>query len=473
MFSRIVMALCGTHALNPTDVLPPGLVPDIFLRLPADERARAACVCPSWHNALAEPALWRRLNLSRRSGVKCRVDGAALRAAAARARGGLEALDVTGREGLWAALRDVAAANVALRELRTLEDDEDEDNPMHLRKLQALLAVAPALQTLGADVHCSSTLARALLRNEPPYGPLRLRKLAIACDGVAGSFLPAVAALLAHPSLKDLALWGDHDITLEELEPVVDAVLTQRLTGLDLYDCVASPAVAPALARVLGSASLTKLNIGNNEEDMEGPTLLDGPAAALLSRALRANRTLNMLSLYNVGLWNDVPAAVELLGALTGHASLGFLNCSDNAATDSEEDAAAIGAALGALVAADAPALIELHMRNCSMGDEGLGPLCNALPCNTHLQRLSLNYNGMSDTFATQRLLPAVCANFALRDLTAGDFELADLDPDDEASSDDNDDELNDAYQAMKFVAGREAARVAAESAAGRGAGSA
>ena len=107
------MALCGIDALNPVIVLPPALLRDIFLRLPADERARAACVCPLWRTAMADPALWLRLDLSAASGVTCHVDSDAARAAAARARGGLQALNVAACDELWAALRAVAAENSA------------------------------------------------------------------------------------------------------------------------------------------------------------------------------------------------------------------------------------------------------------------------------------------------------------------------------------------------------------------------
>jgi hypothetical protein len=36
----------------------------IFLALPADARGRASCVCRAWRDALAEPSLWTRLDMS-------------------------------------------------------------------------------------------------------------------------------------------------------------------------------------------------------------------------------------------------------------------------------------------------------------------------------------------------------------------------------------------------------------------------
>jgi hypothetical protein len=78
---------------------------------------------------------------------------------------------------------------------------------------------------------------------------------------------------------------------------------------------------------------------------------------------------------------------------------------------------AAAGAALGALVAANAPALRVLNVSGCHLDDTSMGPLVDALARNTHLQELVL-YNTipprMSDAFARERLLPAVRANASL-----------------------------------------------------------
>jgi hypothetical protein len=76
------------------DVLPPALLRAVFLSLPADARARAACVRRGWRAFLADPSLWLRLDLSTGSGVTCRLNNAAVCAAAARAQGRLEALNI-------------------------------------------------------------------------------------------------------------------------------------------------------------------------------------------------------------------------------------------------------------------------------------------------------------------------------------------------------------------------------------------
>jgi hypothetical protein len=176
-----------------------------------------------------------------------------------------------------------------------------------------------------------------------------------------------------------------------------------------------APAAAPALARLLGGSAVTDLAIRGGEV-----ALLDAPAAALLAGALRANSTLTALRLQSVRLWDDVAAATTLLGALTAHPSLRTLSLFHNyAALRTEAERAAAGAALGALLAANAPALTELDINVCVPGDAGMAPLLQALPRNTRLLMLKCAGNLMTDAFATNTLLPAVRANTSLRRLAA------------------------------------------------------
>ena len=79
-------------------------------------------------------------------------------------------------------------------------------------------------------------------------------------------------------------------------------------------------------------------------------------------------------------------------------------------------DRAAVGAALGALVrgASGGAALTRLDVSLCDLGDEGLAPLCDALPAATTLRSLCATDNGLSHAFAAARLLPAVRANSSL-----------------------------------------------------------
>ncbi len=193
---------------------------------------------------------------------------------------------------------------------------------------------------------------------------------------------------------------------------LIDSSLALPLQSLTLFDCVPL-ASASALARLLGGGALTKLLLNGCRE------LLHDPAStAVLAAALRSNTTLTSLALDGMGLWREHLPGTVLLDALTGHPSVLMLNLNTNAA-DGLEAAAAAGAALGALVAADAPALTALDVSNCELGDAGLGPLCDALPRITHLRKLNIEVNLISEAFAAERLLPAVRANASLRELDA------------------------------------------------------
>jgi hypothetical protein len=201
------------------------------------------------------------------------------------------------------------------------------------------------------------------------------------------------------------------------LDAVVDAALTLRLPSLTLFACNVTPASAPALARLISGGALTELRVWNNRQQ-----LLDQPAAALIAAALGASSTLTSLKLRNCRFWRDAAAAALILGGLTAHRSLRTLDLSINNIQPDDPQAPALGAALGALVAADAPALHELHLWNLAVNEAGLmalGPLLDALPLNTHLRTLSLGQVRCTDGFARDRLLPAVRANTSLRHLSA------------------------------------------------------
>ena len=51
------------------DALPEPVLRVLFLALPVDERARAACVCRAWRAFLADVSLWQVLDLTPAGGV--------------------------------------------------------------------------------------------------------------------------------------------------------------------------------------------------------------------------------------------------------------------------------------------------------------------------------------------------------------------------------------------------------------------
>jgi hypothetical protein len=410
----------ATSALSP---LPLSVVLHIFSLLPVDCRLRCSEVCRGWRSVLLlEPSLWTRLDLSRESGVRVRaragqraLDGLLL-CASARAGGGLQSLRVADGFLTHETLCEVAAANAgALRELHARCDEAYRGfTPV---EAEALLHAAPLLRTFTTKLQCDGMdlqAARRALRNEAPFGPLRVRRLHANLDFRVdeADALALAVDVAAHASLTELTLEGAALNAPAALNVVVDAALVRRLQSVSLDTCGLSPASAPALARLLGGDALTSLTCCNMD-------ILDAPAARVLAAALRANSTLTSLSLDSAGVFDDPVAAAELLSALTGHSRLRVLSFACNR-VDAADQAAAAGALLGVLIAANAPALTKLDVSLCDLGDDGLRPLFEALPANTNLRKLGCYDALISDAFAADVLLPAVVANESLRQLDAG-----------------------------------------------------
>jgi hypothetical protein len=398
--------------------LPPALLLAVFARLPADARARCSAVCRGWRDTLMDVSLWTRLDLSPSSGVAARVTDDVLRGASGLARGGLTVLDLSGVADAMThdTLLAVAVANAgALTELH-LHKDGAGLFLLTCPNIEGLLRAAPLLRTLDADVNVTATEALRMLRNEAPFGPLRVRRLDVECSGEeAGTVAEVTAAIAAHAFVSSVFLATARLDMPGALDALVDAALMRCMSAVTFFSCSLSPASAPALARLLGGRALRELVISNGRMQ-----LLDVPAAVLLSNALRANSTLTTLTISRAALWADPAAAVTLLGALTGHVSLGCLDLkNDHAPT--EQGVALIGPALGALVAANTPMLKLLHLFASNLGDAGMRPLLEALPHNTHLHSLECEGVGMSAACARDVLLPAVRANTSLQLLDAGD----------------------------------------------------
>jgi hypothetical protein len=424
--ARIVAA--AQHAAPALAPLPLALVLVIFSLLPVDTRMRCAEVCRSWRAALEERSLWIRLDFLSGVSPTCVVTDALLHAAVARARGELVSLSVGDCAGVTsdALLAAVTANGGALRELRMSSNwsrDHEGSAPLRRDALEALIYAAQRLAVCEADVECDDlTLARRLLRNEPPFGPLRVRTFFFhpaESERDEAAVLALAADLASHAHLRRLQLYGAPLNTAAALDAVVDAALTRQLTSVRLHWCDLSPESAPALARLIGGGTLAELDLYD-----AGQQLFDVPAALALGNALRANSTLIAVYLEDVALWREPAAATALLGALTGHPSLRSLNISDNQVAPANQQEA--GAALGALIAANAPALHEVNLHNCLLGDAGLRPLFDALPANTHLRTVYCCANALSDAFMRDTLLPAVRANASLHELYPAAHPLSD-----------------------------------------------
>jgi hypothetical protein len=208
------------------DALPLSLVRAYILAsLPVDARLCAAGVCRAWRGALVACSLWAHLDLSWESGVRDQfcIDSLLL-AAAARAGGELQSLDVSARSNFTLhGLRTVVAANAgALRVLRLNRALTHEATQIlgegcgAFKELDTLLRAAPALEVVYADaLNCSVKNATRLLRGEHPFEPLRLETLQAVCithnadddDRGEAAVLALAGALFQHArSLSRLTL---------------------------------------------------------------------------------------------------------------------------------------------------------------------------------------------------------------------------------------------------------------------------
>jgi hypothetical protein len=391
--------------------LPLSLALFIFALLPVDARLRCREVCRGWRAVLLERSLWLRLDMSPKAGLARPARDALLRAAAARAGGQLQFLDVSECKGIThACLLAVLAANAgALRELRVWTAHGIFCT--EFTRIEELLRAAPQLCVFDADILCGSVAeAQRLLRKEGAFAPLRLRKLNVLfVTQTEADVLSLAEDSAAHASLVDLYLVNAPLDTPAALDALVAAALANRFSALSCAFCRLSPASTPALARLLGGDALRSLYIANKHTP-----LLDAATAAVLGDALRANGTLEQLLLMDIALWRDPAVAVTLLGSITAHRSLWKVSLACNPIGDAQD---ATGAAFGALVAADAPALLYLDLRDCDLQEAALGPLLDALPANTHLRTLLLGEVTASAEFVRERLLPAVRTNMSLLEL--------------------------------------------------------
>ena len=424
-----------TFALAP---LPLPLVRHIFSSLPVDSRARAACVARGWRAALADPALWTRLDLSEGGGVaKKRVTELFLRGAVAKALGQLSELDLSGASGhriTETALLEVVAHNAhSLRSLRMniLRYPPSVQNYVEVHTVEALARAAPQLQRLETNTRCSWVDAPRLMRAGPPLTALRLTELNVrfANFGVGplvggiervAPFAASLTDTALQPTLKRVGIVRADVRRPELLDVFVDAALARQL---ELSFCYCTPPAPGPLARLLRGASLTHLEIFSRAT---AAPPFDAAGAALVAAALRANTTITSISLYDASMCCDMGAACTVLGALVGHPSLRRINLEHefNADEPAEEpaDRAALGAALAAIVAADT--LHRLVLDSTKLGDVNMAPIVNALPRLRHLRELNVCLMDLSEEFVRERLLPAVRANASLRKLMVSPLSL-------------------------------------------------
>ena len=310
--------------------LPRPLVVVVFLLVPVDTRLRCVEVSRAWRALLADATFWDVLILSVTSGVT-RFTVPLFRAAVAKAGGQLRALDVTGQfrwdmigRNLLPAyvrqhyvplaqqhhatarlhVREAAAANTALVELRL-----DTGAFYFADEVRALLEVAPALKLLELSfcIYRDQQLTRSVLRNEPPYEALRIRRLFM--SHALQSVDAFCVDMRQHGSLEALRLASTFLGELLVMGALVDACT--RLRTLELVGCDILPASLPGLTRLVAAGALRELVLDGTPRS---PFDEAGDATQRFVAAVRSS-AMTKLHLIRIGT-GALPAAVTEAMAL-------------------------------------------------------------------------------------------------------------------------------------------------------------
>ena len=384
--------------------LPPELVCGILSLLPLASRLHCRAVSRGWKAFLDEELrLWQRIALNSDCGARPTLP--LLRAAAARSHGQLLELDVRGsltaeEVTAWLELESADSKLLHLKRLLTAFE-------LGAATVERLLAAAPSLTELRCSVTCSPSEAVRLLKGP---SPLRFDSLSVSThlDTLAMDAAALGAAIGGNAWVERLRL--SHARLGNK---VVLETFTARLRGvreLTLMECGLQPASLPALTQLLTDGKLCSLTLSG-----EGGELIRGPGAVAFRDAILRSQ-LRVLELTNLSLFSTLASGLATLAVCTDHPTLRVLGLSANKAIDGCADEA-VGRALGAMV----ETLESLSIVDCAFGDEGMGPLFDALrrPL-SRLSTLDASFSCLSRQCSRRTVLPAVRANASLRRLSFG-----------------------------------------------------
>jgi Ran GTPase-activating protein (RanGAP) involved in mRNA processing and transport len=380
----------------------------VFVQLPLDELALAACVCKPWRDAAAHPDVLADLSFK---SCTARVTEAVVRRLCARAGAALRTLSL--RIEIWAegicctpsgAVRAVVAGGcINLRGASLLIAATAATQLSSAEALQ-LAAACPRLEWTHAYVLCGDFAAAGAVAAALP-GPLALE---ITHEESESATPDAVALLRGSPSVSDLFVNGTASggISAALADVVRD---TPSLVTLDIRLGRCGDAGAAQLATALQSdARLTTLGLAGNEIGAAG--------AAALAGALRVNRALAglVLSGNNIGAAGAVALGDALGDAPGSNTTLTGLDLSGN------RIGAAGAAAIAAALRRGAP-LQHLDLRQSYIGEDGITALAGALRSNATLNYLACGDSDQFGDSGAAALAGALQHNATLRALHVRD----------------------------------------------------
>ena len=351
---------------------------DIFARHTCWKRLRARAVSRAWRATLSNGLLWTDVDLS--SGGRGEKASASFLEAVVRvANGHITRLDLSGqlsrdeevagvsrRDQLLAALHVFLVAHAG-----TLRHLVRGNECMSSEEARALFQRTPReVEQVEMGVECFHDEAKSLLCCEVPFEKLRLRSLHVNGREIDHN------NEFTNESALSLALDMTSSACLEELTlnnaplhvPLVREALSVaclKLTELSLLSCRLEPRTVPGLVLLLSHGCLTCLWADNQSySDYEVGPLFDEPGGIAFGDALRANKTLKVLMLGSVQLWDELPAGLAVIDGVVGHATLKALQLDFNKVA--VENRQMVGDVLGRLIAVPS-ALMNLTLSVCEL----------------------------------------------------------------------------------------------------------
>ena len=355
---------------------------------------------------------------------------ALLRAAAARSKGKLRSLDVSGWPAseagkLWerngpCLLRDLVRDNGATIESLRVHDSMLCDGLDELAATGTFISLCPNIASGSGQLHCGLSFEYdegghdmksmtdtivGILRRDPPYAAVSCHKLSLwLANNMPLNLMAAIAAgMKEHGSIDGLGLGicgrFEHDSDVGEM-------LMEGLQLRNFSSFSSSMVSLPAITLQL--PFLQELSLHGPEIE---PFFSSGESVVAFITALGASRLIKLMLPCCV-LWGEFPIGALLIKALTGLRTLKHLDLSDN--SSAPYDAAFM---LKELLVHPDCVLEELILKGNSLTSASVSEIFNGVVSNTSLRSLSMAHSG-SMTVIMDTIRPALQLNTTLRKLS-------------------------------------------------------